>query len=130
MITLLDPDCIVYERIWCIFEFYKAHEMKKTKNEFLFDIYTDTIDDNDSAVGITDGLIDDDYGNTNLKSKRELIFPINRITLIAVKVDITKAKASKKEDERKIREIIAESYVQSEDLNNLLHGIFVSSVFE
>jgi len=131
MITILDPDCIVYERIWCIFEFYKAHEMKKTKKEFLFDIYTDTFDDKvNDAVGITDGLIDNDYGNTNLKSKRELIFPINRITLIAVKVDITKAKASNKNDEKKIREIIAESNVTSEDLNNLLHGIFVSSVLE
>jgi Ran GTPase-activating protein (RanGAP) involved in mRNA processing and transport len=130
MITILDPDCIVFERIWCIYEFYKAHEMKKTKKEFLFDIYTDTIDNHDSAVGITDGLIDDDYGNTNLKLKRELIFPIERITSIAVKVDITKAKATNVNDEIKIREIIDKSNVKSEDLNNLLHGIFVSSILE
>ena len=53
MITILDPACIVYERIWCIYEYYKAHEMKKTKKEFLFDIYTDNIDDKvNDAVGL------------------------------------------------------------------------------
>lgn len=127
MITILDTDCVVYTRIWCIFEFYKAHEMKKKKKEFLFDIYTDTIDDN--AIGITDGLIDDDYGNTNLKSKRESEFPIERITSAAT-VDINQAKASNKKDEKYIKGKIAESNVNLEHLNSLLHGIFVSSVLE
>jgi hypothetical protein len=50
-VSILDVECVVYSRIWCIFDLFKSVMGGNSKYEF--DVYTDR--GTNRAVGITHG---------------------------------------------------------------------------
>ena len=150
-VSILDKECVVYSRIWCIYELYKS--LMDKKDDHKFDVYTEYDwevneeskggpKDNGDAIGLTDGFIDGDmqYGfpNSSFKLLREYQFPLERI-LKAGAIDIKKAKASEARDEKYIKNAITnqnedddppEHHDNYEKLNNLIRGFFVSSSLE
>ena len=38
-VSILDKDCVVYSRIWCIYELYKS--LMDKKDGYKFDVYTE-----------------------------------------------------------------------------------------
>jgi hypothetical protein len=149
-VSILDKDCVVYSRIWCIYELYKS--LMDKKDDYKFDVYTEHdwevneklsngkyFNDSGDAIGLIDGFIDGDnyFGSPNpaFKSKRESQFPLERI-LKAGDIDIKKAVASEARDEKYIKNTITnqnedndppEHHDNYEKLNNLIRGFFVSS---
>ena len=106
-VSILDKECEVYSRIWCIYELYKSLMDKKA--DYKFDVYTEHDweynyeskggpKDSGDAIGLIYGFIDDDIqlGSANpiFKSLRESQFPLERI-LKAGDIDIKKAVCSK-----------------------------------
>ena len=151
-VSILDKDCVVYSRIWCIYELYKS--LMDKKDDHKFDVYTDydwevnqklsldSFKDNGDAIGLTDGFIDGDmqYGspNSSFKLLRESQFPLERI-LKAGAIDIKKAVATEQKDEKYIKNTITnqnedddppEHHDNYEKLNKLIRGFFVSSSLE
>jgi len=60
-VSILDVECVVYSRIWCIFELFKS--VMGGNSDYEFDVYTETeIDGDRGAVGITHGYIPSDNG--------------------------------------------------------------------
>ena len=99
-VSISDAGCVVYSRIWCIFELFNSVMGGNSNYDFVdrdidnnsnyeFDIYTE-IDRDRGAVGITHGYI-------GQKKLRESEFPLDRI-LQATNVDIKQAQASVKSD--------------------------------
>ena len=149
-VSILDKECVVYSRIWCIYELYKSLMDKKADHKF--DVYTEHdwevkkkfsngyfFEDSGDAIGLIDGFIDGDnyFGSTNpvFKSLRESQFPLERI-LKAGAIDIKKAVASEARDEKYIKNTITnqnedndppEHHDNYEKLNNLIRGFFVSN---
>ena len=147
-VSILDKECEVYSRIWCIYELYKSLMDKEA--DYKFDVYTEhdweynheRIDfpkDSGTAIGLIDGFIDADnqYGipNPTFKQLRESQFPLERI-LKASAIDIKKAVASEARDEKYIKNTIInqnevddppEHHENYEKLNNVIRGFFVSS---
>ena len=116
-VSILDKECVVYSRIWCIYELYKS--LMDKKDDYKFDVYTehdwevnqkltvDTFKDSGDAIGLIDGFIDGDIQigrtpNPFFKSLRESQFPLERI-LDAGAIDIKKAEASEVRDEKYIK---------------------------
>jgi hypothetical protein len=154
-VSILDKECVVYRRMWCIYELYKSLMDKKAG--YKFDVYTEhdwevnkiflsgnNFKDNGDAIGLIDGFIDGDiqFGvagvNPFFKSLRESQFPLERI-LKASAIDIKKAVASEARDEKYIKNTITnqnedddppEHHDNYEKLNNLIRGFFVSSSLE
>ena len=152
-VSILDKECEVYRRMWCIYELYKSLMDKKV--DYKFDVYTEYVwevneelsgeyyfKDCGDAIGLIDEFIDgDNYsGNPNpvFKSVREYQFPLERI-LKASAIDIKKAVASEARDEKYIKNAITnqnedddppEHHDNYEKLNNLIRGFFVSSSLE
>jgi hypothetical protein len=145
-VSILDKDCVVYSRMWCIYELYKSLMDKKDGHKF--DVYTEHdwkvnagkyFNDDGDAIGLIDGFIDGDnvIGSPDplLKPLRESQFPLERI-LKAGAIDIKKAVASETRDEKYIKNTITnqnedddppEHHDNYEKLNNLIRGFFVSS---
>ena len=151
-VSILDKDCVVYSRIWCIYELYKS--LMDKKDGYKFDVYTEydwefdkkltsgSFKDNGDAIGLIDGFIDGDiqYVSPNpvFKSLRESQFPLERI-LKAGDIDIKKAVASEPRDDKYIKNTITnqnedddppEHHENYEKLNKLIRGFFVSSSLE
>ena len=148
-VSILDKECVVYSRIWCIYELYKS--LMDKKDDYKFDVYTEHdwevkgkyFNDSGDAIGLMDGFIDGDnefVGTPNplFKSLRESQFPLERI-LKASAIDIKKAVASEARDEKYIKNTITnqnedddppEHHDNYEKLNNLIRGFFVSSSLE
>ena len=51
-VSILDAGCVVYTRIWCIFELFQS--VMGDNSNYEFDVYTE-IDRDKGAVGITHG---------------------------------------------------------------------------
>ena len=134
-VSILDAGCVVYSRIWCIFELYKS--VMGGNSDYEFDVYTE-IDEDIEAVGITHGYISIDNGKTHLKKYRESEFPLDRI-LQAINVDVKQAQASVESDRRFILNTITgrssdddvlDNHANYDVLNNILRGIFVTPSLE
>jgi len=115
-----DKDCVVYSRIWCIYELFKSWMIKKAG--YNLDVYTEHdwevnrklsngnyVKDSGDTNSLIDGFIEsDNYSrstNPVFKSIREYQFPFERI-LKAVDIDIKKAVASETRDEKYIKNTI------------------------
>ena len=138
-VSILDAGCVVYSRIWCIFELFKS--VMGDNSNYEFDIYTEIdtdIDGDKGAVGITHGYTSSDYGTSSIKKKRESEFPLDRI-LQASNVDVKQAQASVESDRKIILNMITglseddavvNDHDKYDELNNILRGIFVTPVLE
>ena len=133
-VSILDAKCVVYSRLWCIFELFKS--VMSGNSKFEFDVYTE-IDGDKGAVGITHGFIPSD-GHSNMKKDRESKFPLDRI-LQAANVDIKQAQASVESDRkfllstitgRSADDAVVDNHAKSDELNNILRGIFVTPALQ
>jgi len=120
-VSILDSNCVVYSRIWCVYELYKSLVVQN-KN-YKFDIYTDF--SLNSAVGIAHGI-----------KGMEDRFPIDRI-LKVIDIDVVKAEATFPEDAKFIKNAITgidkdaeplESHPKYDELNRILKSKFVAPV--
>jgi hypothetical protein len=134
-ISILDAGCVVYSRIWCIFELFKS--VKDNNSNYEFDVYTE-IDRDRGAVGINHGFIPSDYIESYLRKRRESKFPLDRI-LLATNVDVKQAKASVESDRklilntitgRSVDDAVVDNHDKYDELNNILRGIFVAPALE
>ena len=108
-VSILDKECVLYSRMWCIYELYKS--LMDKKDDYKFYVYTEHDweynyeskggrKDSGDAIGLIYGFIDGDiqFGtrtpNPVFKSLRESQFPLERI-LKAGDIDIKKAVCSK-----------------------------------
>ena len=132
-VSILDAGCIVYSRIWCIFELFKS-VMNGDNSNYEFDVYTEIEIDGDSgAVGITHSYIPSDYESSYYKMLRESKFPLDRI-LQAINVDVKQAQASVESDRKfilntitglSVDDAVMDDHANYDELNNILRGIFV-----
>ena len=134
-VSILDAGCVVYSRIWCIFEIFKS--VMGGNSDYEFDVYTE-IDGGKRAVGITHGYIRRDCEMSSIKIRRESEFPLDRI-LQAMNVDVKQAQASVESDRqfilntitgRSVNESILDNHSNYDKLNNILRGIFVSPALQ
>jgi hypothetical protein len=134
-VSILDAGCVVYSRIWCIFELFKS--MMGDNSNYEFDIYTE-IDGDKGAVGITHGYIRSDHGHSHTKKHRESTFPLDRI-LQSTNVDIKQAQASVESDRKfilntitglSLDDAVVNDHDKYDELNNILWGIFVAPALE
>ena len=134
-ISILDVECVVYSRIWCIFELFKS--MIGDNSNYEFDIYTE-IDRDRGAAGITHGYIPEDRTIEVYKKQRQSKFPLDRI-LQATNVDVQHAKASVESDRtfilntitgRSVDDAVVDDHDKYDELNNTLRGIFVAPALE
>ena len=136
-VSILDAGCVVYSRIWCIFELFKS--VMGDNSNYEFDVYTEIDTDGDiGAVGITHGYIRSDGNNPFVKTERESKFPLDRI-LQSINVDVKQAKASLETDRklilntisgRSIDDPVVDNHDKYDELNNILRGIFVAPALE
>jgi len=133
-VSILDAECIVYSRIWCIFELFKS--VMDDNINIAFDVYTEI--DGDRAIGITHGFIPSYYGNRLIKKLRESKFPLERI-IKAINVDVKQAQASVESDRRfllntiigrSVDDVVVDDHDKYDELNNILRGIFVVPALE
>ena len=137
-VSILDAGCVVYSRIWYIFELYKS--VMGGNSNYEFDIYTE-IDRDRGAVGITHGYIprDGSYCPSMNKKHREYEFPLDRI-LQAINIDVKHAQTSVESD-RKFTlnsitgqsvddDAVVDDHAKYDELNNTLRGIFVVPALE
>jgi len=139
-ISIMDPNCKIYTRIWCIYELYKSVMENDRKCEF--DIYTET--DSNEAVGITHGFLSSDYKRGDdiksfVKKIRESKYPIDRI-LKSINVNVKDAESSIESDRKYIFNIISgkskstykicDEDTNCENLNNILRGIFITPIID
>ena len=138
-VSILDVSSKVYTRLWCIYELHKT--LMESDSEGMLAVYTTKkhtlslhrglIKENRLAVGLVDG------GVSNDAPGREDHFPMERI-LKSVQVQIEKANASMKEDERNIKNAIVgihsnenteppETHENFDKLNRAVRGAFASS---
>ena len=137
-VSILDAGCIVYSRIWCIFELFKS-VMNGDNSNYEFDVYTEIEIDGDSgAVGITHSYIPSDYESSYYKMLRESKFPLDRI-LQATNVDVKQAQASVESDRKfilntitglSVDDAVMDDHANYDELNNILRGIFVIPALE
>ena len=137
-VSILDAGCIVYSRIWCIFELFKS-VMNGDNSNYEFDVYTEIEIDGDSgAVGITHSYIPSDNGDSYYKMLRESKFPLDRI-LQATNVDVKQAQASVESDRKfilntitglSVDDAVMDDHANYDELNNILRGIFVIPALE
>jgi hypothetical protein len=134
-VSILDAECVVYSRIWCIFELFKS--VMGDNSNYEFDVYTEIVGGS-GAVGITHGYIPSDYRNPYSKKRRESKFPLDRI-LQATDVDVKHAKASVESDRklilntitgRSVDDAVVDDHDKYDELNNILRGIFVAPALE
>ena len=134
-VSILDAGCVVYSRIWCIFELFKS--VMGGNSDYEFDVYTE-IDGDRGAVGITHGYIPGDNGDSYYKMLRESKFPLDRI-LQATDVDIKQAQASVESDRRfilnsitgqSVDDTVMDDHGNYDELNNILRGIFVTPALQ
>lgn len=114
-------------------DIYLAVQRKKEDSAYKLDFYTTQ---NEFAVGLTDGLIYNDFNSLVKKSAREEKFPL-QIIKEAFKVDVKTANYDNDEDIKrfvmnaiagKLRNIkLIENDVKYDDFNKILGGLFVSS---
>jgi len=132
-VSILDAGCVVYSRIWCIFELFKS--VMGENSNYEFDIYTEI--DGDKAVGITHGYTSRDK-NSSTKKSRESEFPLDRI-LKATNVDVKQAQASVESDRRfilntitgqSVDDAVVDNHANYDELNNILRGVFVTPALE
>ena len=133
-VGILDAECVVYSRIWCIFELFKS--VIDDNINTAFDVYTEI--DGDRAIGITHGYIPSYYGNRLIKKLRESKFPLERI-IKAINVDVKQAQASVESDRRfllntiigrSVDDVVVDDHDKYDELNNILRGIFVVPALE
>ena len=109
---IVDRSCLMYTRLWCLYEAYKSMNFVRNDREYKFDVYT-PVDDKDSdgtsygAVGITDGYIPSDHGTSLLKTERESKFPLDRVLKIIMELDIKKSLITVEQDRKFILNSIA-----------------------
>ena len=134
-VSILDAGCVVYSRIWCIFELFKS--VMSGNINYEFDVYTER-DGGSGAVGITHGFIPSDSADSYCKKLRETEFPLDRI-LQATKVDVKQAEASVESDRKfilntitgqSVDDAVVDDHANYDDLNNILRGIFVTPALE
>jgi len=132
-ICVIDNNCTILKHLWSLMDIYLAVQRKKEDSAYKLDFYTTL---NEFAVGLTDGLIYNDFNSLVKKSAREEKFPL-QIIKEAFKVDVKTANYDKDEDIKrfvmnaiagKLRNIkLIEDDVKYDDFNKILGGIFVSS---
>lgn len=122
-VSILDSNCVVYSRIWCVYELYMS--LMGQKENYKFDIYTDF--SLTSALGITHGI-----------RGMEDRFPLDRI-LKVIDIDVVKAEASVQDDAKFIKNAITgidkdaaplESHPKYNELNMILKTMFVTPVMD
>ena len=132
-VSILDAGCVVYSRIWCIFELFKS--VMGGNSSYEFDVYTEI--DGDKAAGITHGCTSRDK-NSSTKKSRESEFPLDRI-LKATNVDVKQAQASVESDRRfilntitglSVDDAVVDNHANYDELNNILRGVFVTPALE
>jgi len=141
-VVIVDRGVVVFSRIWCCYEEHVSLEKsfdKTDTSEYTLDVYTVLEDDQDCAVGITDGLCAADGGRANGKSLREAAFPL-RVAQAVLDIDLAKANASQEIDKTRILNAIAasddldapppEEHPEYDELNQRLRGRFVAGVLE
>ena len=120
-VSILDSNCVVYSRIWCVYELYKS--LMGQNEKYKFDIYTDF--SLNSALGIAHGI-----------KGMEDRFPIDRI-LKVIDIDVVKAEATVLDDAKFIKNAITgidkdaeplESHSKYDELNMILKSKFVAPV--
>ena len=120
-VSIVDSNCVVYSRIWCVYELYMS--LMGKKENYNFDIYTDF--SLTSAVGITHGI-----------RGMEDRFPLDRI-LKVLDIDVIQAKASVPDDVKFIKNAITgidkdavplEIDPKYDELNMILKSKFVTPV--
>ena len=120
-VSILDSNCVVYSRIWCVYELYKS--LMVQDENYKFDIYTDF--SLNSALGIAHGI-----------KGMEDRFPIDRI-LKVIDIDVVKADATVLDDAKFIKNAITgidkdaeplESHSKYDELNMILKSKFVAPV--
>jgi hypothetical protein len=121
-VSILDAGCVVYSRIWCIYEVYMS--VMGGNSSYEFDVYTKI--DGDKAIGITHGCMPIDKSESRRKKRRERNFPLERI-LVSTKICVENAVAEKEADREMILNMIAG---RIDELNNMLRGIFVAPALE
>ena len=139
-VSILDKDCKVYSRLWCMYEVYKS--VVDDKGEFEFDVYTKIHGRN--AVGITHSYLpnESEMKGTAVKDDpkklRESQFPLDRI-LKSTEVDIKEAEATEEADKKFILNTITgrgkddevlDNHTNYDKLNNALRGIFITPVLD
>jgi len=100
-VSILDSYCVVYSRIWCVYELYKS--LMGQNENYKYDIYTDF--SLNSALGIAHGI-----------KGMEDRFPIDRI-LKVIDIDVIKAEATVPDDAKFIKNAITGIGKDAEPLN-------------
>jgi hypothetical protein len=132
-ICVIDNNCTILKHLWSLMDIYLAVQRKKEDIAYMLDFYTAQ---NEFAMGLTDGLIHNDYKSLVKKSDREAKFPL-QIIKKAFNVDVKTADYN--------RDIFIKNFVMNaitgiprndkpiendvkyDDFNKILGGIFVSS---
>ena len=130
---IVDRSFLVYNRLWCLYEAYKSTIDVAKNREHKFDVYT-AVKDKDvdrryGAVGITDGYIPSDHGNSLLKTERELKFPLDRVLEHhIIRLDIKKSVTTVEEDRKYILNKIAGQSI--DEFNNVLKSVLLAPMME
>ena len=134
-ICVIDADGRVLKHLWSLMDIYLAVQRKKEDIAYKLDFYTTQIHSK-FAVGLTDGLIDNDFNSLVKKSDREAKFPLKMIKE-AFNVDVKTADC---DNDINIKKFVMnaitgtprnddpiEIHEKYDDFNKILGGIFVSS---
>ena len=132
-ICVIDNNCAILKHLWSLMDIYLAVQRKKEDSAYMLDFYTTQ---EEFAVGLTDGLIHNDYNSLVKKSDREAKFPL-QVIKEAFKVDV---KTAHYNDDDYIKRFVMnaitgiprndkpiEIHEKYDDFNKILGGIFVSS---
>lgn len=142
-ISILDPDSVVYNRIWCCYEVWvslcAAYVIAPLEKKYLYDCYTCL--DTSKAVGLTDGFAAADMRRVEEfwkddKYVREKVFPLS-LCRSFLSIELQHAQASRAEDKVHIlnsiigkpssRDPPPDTHERYEELNSMLRGRFAAA---
>lgn len=136
-ICVIDTNCLILKHLWSLMDIYLAVQRKKYEKNYMLDFYTTIVTNHfKAAVGLTDGLIENDSKSLVKKSDREAKFPLE-IIKEAFKVNVKSADYDNDEYTKRFvmnaitgiprndkHKVDDKKY---DDFNKILGGIFVSS---
>ena len=138
-ICVIDTNCKILKHLWSLMDIYLAVQRKKygKSGAYKLDFYTTIVTNQlKAAVGLTDGLIENDFNSLVKKSDREAKFPLE-IIKEAFKVNV---KSADYDGDKYIQRFVMNAITgiprndehtkddkKYDDFNKILGGIFVSS---
>lgn len=136
-ICVIDTNCLILKHLWSLMDIYLAVQSKKYEKNYMLDFYTTIVTNHfKAAVGLTDGLIENDFNSLVKKSDREAEFPLE-IIKEAFKVNV---KSADYDGDKYIQRFVMNAItgiprndeykvddIKYDDFNKILGGIFVSS---